>query len=498
MMQLLQTSSALLIRKLDRLFHQLDRLSIVSFMWAVATLFHQMVYIGEWAKRDVLGWLLSLSAAVLLWRPRSILLLMVLLTLDAVVGLRKMPFLDNHMFFQLCADLILLFSIGWQLMLQMRKGNLLQSLSEQKSREEIVDSFAPPVRMAIIILYFFSVFHKLNWGFFDPKYSHSVALLEETTALVHLPLNHWMKVTAIWATLLVETSIAVMLCLKRTRNAGILLGLAFHLMLSMNQKHIGFNSFSAMLYASFFLFTPRDFPDRLSDLLSNIYQRWADGKGKWIVWSGVVAAIVILSLCLLVVYNGNYRNVINIAGVAWGLVLGTIFISVIALYPTSQAKFVTLFRPRWSLQWIVPMLLLFNGFTCYLGLKTTSTFNMFTNLRTEGGETNHFFMSKRFKIAGYIDDLVEITNTNHPDLKRFENQRIITYYEFQRNARKQHQDYYAEYRRNGKPMRLEVKNGVSNDPAVLVSYPQWQYKIMGFKPIDFGPHNIHRHSKSAE
>ena len=170
----------------------------------------------------------------------------------------------------------------------------------------------------------------------------------------------------------------------------------------------------------------------------------------------------------------------------------------IASFSTIQATFVALFRPRWPLQWIVPLLLLFNGFTIYLGLKTTSAFAMFTNLRTEGGETNHFFISKRFKITGHLDDLVQITSTNHPDLKRFENKRIITYYELQRNAQKQYRDFFVEYYRNGNPTRLEVKNGVSNDPDVLVPHPWWQYKLMGFKPIDSGPHNIHRHNNTAE
>jgi hypothetical protein len=498
-MPLLQKPSALPTGKLHQLLQKLDRLSIFSFMWAVATLFHQMVYLRRWVSHDVVSWLLFLSAVAILWKTRSIGLLLFMLTVSAAVGLGKMPFIDNHIFFQLCADLILLLSIAWQLILQMRKGNLLQSFSGQKFREEIFDSFAPSARTALIILYFFAVFHKLNWGFFDPAYSHAVPLLEETTALVHLPLTHWMQVTAIWATLIVETCIAVMLCLKSTRNAGIIVGLAFHLMLSMNPKHVGFNSFAAMLYPLYFLFVSPDFPDRLSAMLSRIYQQWTNGKGKWIVWSGVVMTIVILSVCLLAGYRVSYGSMLNITGVAWGLFLSIIYISVTVLYPMSQAGFATLFRPRWPLQWMVPVLLLFNGMACYLGLKTTSTFNMFTNLRTEGGETNHFFMSKRVKIAGYVDDLVVITNTNHPDLKVFENKKIITYYELQRNAQKRHKNFFVEYRRNGKPMRLEVKNGMSNDPEVFVLHPWWQKKIMGFKPIDYGPHNIHRHDdKKAE
>jgi hypothetical protein len=48
----------------------------------------------------------------------------------------------------------------------------------------------------------------------------------------------------------------------------------------------------------------------------------------------------------------------------------------------------------------------------------------------------------------------------------------------------------VEYRRNGKPARLRVQNGVSNDPAVLVRQPAWVYKLVGFKPINYGPHIV--------
>jgi hypothetical protein len=124
----------------------------------------------------------------------------------------------------------------------------------------------------------------------------------------------------------------------------------------------------------------------------------------------------------------------------------------------------------------------------YLGLKTDYSFNLFTGLRTEGGKTNHLFMPQWFKIAGYQDDLVQILATNHPDLVRYgsdgtKNNFLLTYFDFQRIVRKKRKDFFVEYKRNGKPLRLEVKDYVYNDPEVLKPHSWVEDKFLGFKPI---------------
>ena len=56
---------------------------------------------------------------------------------------------------------------------------------------------------------------------------------------------------------------------------------------------------------------------------------------------------------------------------------------------------------------IFPVLVLFHGFSPYLGLRTVPAFSMYSNLRTEGGLTNHWFMpSRALRVAGFQEDLV--------------------------------------------------------------------------------------------
>lgn len=50
------------------------------------------------------------------------------------------------------------------------------------------------------------------------------------------------------------------------------------------------------------------------------------------------------------------------------------------------------------------------GMSPYLGLRTAGTFSMFSNLRTEGAESNHLLLSANpLKVWGYQEDIVEVT-----------------------------------------------------------------------------------------
>src|SRR6266704_2162953 len=67
---------------------------------------------------------------------------------------------------------------------------------------------------------------------------------------------------------------------------------------------------------------------------------------------------------------------------------------------------------RWTgvaLTWLIPLIALGNGVTPYLGLKTVANYSMFSNLRTEGGQTNHLLIpAGQFFLAEYQTDLVRV------------------------------------------------------------------------------------------
>ena len=198
-----------------------------------------------------------------------------------------------------------------------------------------------------------------------------------------------------------------------------------------------------MLYTIFFTFTPRDFPQKVSQLFNSVNNQWASGKVRRVIWLGSVAILILLLASCLAIYVGRGRNVITVLFVFWWLVITTVFLSVMVSYSIHHDQSFGIFKPRWAIQWLIPVILLFNGMNPYLGLKTDYSFNMFAGLQTEGGKTNHIFMPQRFKIASYQYDIVQILASNHrewlwtgkyvPKDKFF-----LTYFDFQNIVSKKH------------------------------------------------------------
>ncbi|HSH59473.1 MAG TPA: hypothetical protein VK988_07500, partial [Acidimicrobiales bacterium] len=58
------------------------------------------------------------------------------------------------------------------------------------------------------------------------------------------------------------------------------------------------------------------------------------------------------------------------------------------------------------------LLLVANSVSPYLGLKTESSFTMFSNLYTEQGSWNHLFIPEAIRMFPYQDQLVRITDSD--------------------------------------------------------------------------------------
>jgi hypothetical protein len=65
--------------------------------------------------------------------------------------------------------------------------------------------------------------------------------------------------------------------------------------------------------------------------------------------------------------------------------------------------------PTLRLLYVMPIALLLFGLTSHFGLRTAGNFSMFSNLRTEGPQSNHFFFGNNpLKFADYQEDVVRI------------------------------------------------------------------------------------------
>jgi hypothetical protein len=124
----------------------------------------------------------------------------------------------------------------------------------------------------------------------------------------------------------------------------------------------------------------------------------------------------------------------------------------------------TLFRSIRPSFMMVTVVLLFNGLCPYLGLKTQTSFSMFSNLRTEGNETNHLFIPAGSQPFGFQDDVVEITGTTAPSpLSDWAARReVVPWYEFRARA-SEHPEASVSYVRNGDLHEVAL---IGDDPEI--------------------------------
>jgi len=134
---------------------------------------------------------------------------------------------------------------------------------------------------------------------------------------------------------------------------------------------------------------------------------------------------------------------------------------------------------------IFPLLVLFHGFAPYLGLRTVPAFSMFSNLRTEGGLTNHWFMpSHALRVAGFQEDLVTVIRAEDAELLQFARRPRRTFYDFklriQRMAAAGKRDIAVSFRRGAEVRNLTAAEA---DRELMAPVPWWQRKWLKFRPV---------------
>lgn len=453
---------------------RLDRLAIFSHLWGIAGLTESARWM--WTGTAWSWLLLPASMALFAW-PRSLTCLVVW-ALSQVAFHAFAPHVPwNHGLFIALMNVAILASVAGAHLRARREGVPI-------SREAIVDQFAPALRLSLILLYGFACLHKLNWDYFNPESSCAGQVLTWlNTKYRILPTGQWMTTIGIWSSLVIEGTVPVLLCFRQTVRCGLLLGFAFHLVLS---QFGGLYGFAAAMYAVYYLFLPAGFTDDVGDRLAQVRSRLRLDRASTLAGPAVAVSILASGLLLHQIRGSSALGV----GLWWwnGWLLGV----VLCFAPQFVQAFRTTPRirlmPRWLPLWAIPALMVFNGIGPYLGLKTETSWAMYSNLRTEI-RPNHVFMPGWLKRVGYQDDLVEVLETSLPGLEAYRRDRLLlTFIEFQRICAAATGDFSATYRRNGLVHRVETRGGVSSD-RIATSSPGWPaYLLLMFRPVDMvGP-----------
>lgn len=447
-----------------------DRLEVFSHLWAIAGLTESARWMWDGTSWS---WVLLASSLALLARPRSVACLVVFALTQISFHALASHTPWNHGLFMTLMNVAIVASVARVYVRASRADVWI-------TREPIVDELAPALRLSLILLYGFAFLHKLNTDYFDPEFSCAGQVLTWlNTKYRVLSTGLWMTTVGIWSSLFIEGLVPILLCFRYTMRFGLVLGFAFHLLLS---QFGGLYGFAAVMYAVYYLFLPSSFTSDMAARLESIRQRLRlDGVHTPI--SPVIAAMILASGLLLHQFRGS--SALGVGLWWWNLwVLGVVgcfgreFVRALRTTPA-----VTLV-PRWLPLWGVPLLVIYNGLCPYLGLKTETSWSMYSNLRTEI-RPNHVFVPSWLKMAGYQDDLVEIVETSLPQLERYrQDGLLLTFVEFRRICSAASGDFSVTYKRSGLVRLLESARGVSNDP-VATSSPGWLTNtLLLFRPVD--------------
>ena len=431
--------------------------STFCVLWSLATLFH-LVAKDPWPA-PLLSTLLAAAALYLLHRPSEPHRLVLLAILQLCESWTTAPFISNHWLFTGLVNLTLL-----QAYVRLAWGGRTFAVEPGT----LYRTFAPIVRLELIILYFFAVFHKLNADFLNPQTSCAVHFY--AAQLQSLPFS-LAGAFPIYLTLAIESAIPLLLCWAPTRNAGILLGLLFHAAVGFNPISEFYN-FSSMIFALLFLFA-----SLRPDASWPIRRFWGPLRWEGMTFSNkslFVVGAVVVGVGLLAFLNDLVTAPTEIVLPLWGLYSAGLILLFVLLPKAPPARPAFSFRP-WPVL-LVPLLTGFNGCSPYLGLKTETAFAMYSNLRTEGGQSNHLLVPAVTQLFGFQRDLVEIKDSSSGFLASLAQRKLMLPFFEVRAVLQQHPNTSLTYERHADP---------SASPSAQLRQPiPWPLrKLLYFRPV---------------
>lgn len=376
-----------------------------ALLFALSLILHQLWWHGfEVLSPHFLVVLAALWAAI---RPTSVVRFVTMVAAEVLSVALDMPDVGSHTLLVFLSGACVLTYVGWTTLRTRRlpdPGTLFERI-------------APFLRVQLLVVYAAAAIAKMNTGFFDGEVSCAVALSGQVVWFAPgLIDGSWRVGPSMWGTVAIEVALPVLLAVPRTRLLGLIVGGAFHTILAL----AGNVPFSALALALYVAFLPTDTPSRLRAVGVGrpALGRWALRARRF--GASPAALFVAVGCWLAAAVIFSFEPVAGRALISNGtrLVLVLVMVAAGILLALSVARGGPRIYSPTSLRLGHPvfavgiLLLVANSLSPYLGLKTESSFTMFSNLQTEAGYWNHAFIPEAVRVFPYQDQLVRITDSN--------------------------------------------------------------------------------------
>lgn len=449
-------------------------MAVFAVLWATATLFH--VWVNPWSQGvqeepTVLGAghvTLSVAALVVLCRPRSQPALGALAVLGLVTAWMEAPVLGNHWLLAALVNLGLLLA-------------LIAGRCRGTGDVRLAARFVPVARWTLLAFYMFAAFAKLNHAFLSPEVSCAVRYGDQLLQSLYLG-N--LDPTGVWARLLpaavvaVEVAIPILLAVRRTRHFGVVVGLAYHSVIGLNTTHL-FADFCSVLAPLFILFLPPAFAVGVVDLARRNARPVKMARGLVVIAS----SIVLVALWSTPSAGGSDVRPDGLA-LAWIACDLAVLLLVLRFLRRPNLGPVTARaarQPSPALLLVVPALAVLNGLSPYLELKSGYGWNMYSNLDTVNGQTNHLLVPRTMALSKVQGDLVRIEATDDPGLGLYVTERYDIPFRQLRAYLSSRPGVSLVYQRAG---QRRIADPAANDPELVRPVPDWEQKVQPFRAVD--------------
>ena len=460
---------------------------LFALLYAVAVLLH-IVWPGVFQLGPPLApppWLLTglvLAAVAVIHRPASVYRLLSLAIVQLLDVAYHLPFVPNHW---LLTGILSGAILGAAVAVALRAGRPAVELGP------LYQTLTPSVRMSASVFYAFTFFHKLNADFLNPSTSCAVRFFEQNLApFASLGLSALPGVgpAVIWATLAAELFLAVGLAVPRWRQAACMLGVGFHMLLALDAPHIFYN-FSAVMFAVLWVCMP---PSRAAWIA-----RQPGGRFGRFHFLGGYALIVGLTWWFPA--EAGRVTAFGFSGLWFAFAITLLSRAGIlgrcnllrfaraarrSSAPPSPPAPVERFQGRRyaGVLLLLPALVLLNGLSPYLGLKTRTAWQMYSNLYLSPYDSNHYLIPHSLDVGGFLADSVQIVATSDPALRAAYVQTggRITWFELRRYVA-QPPDIQLAYVRADHPPK--AFGPAEEDVALKAPLGVWGAKLLIFRPL---------------
>lgn len=442
------------------------RQGVFGFVWGLGHFvdeFRQPVRPFEDPLQGILHILVFAFAASLMLRPSSTKRLAMLAGANIVVAATQMPQMPNHNMIYFMIDIAILASIA------------LADFSKKRELATWWNGVEPFLRTALLICYGSATFAKFNSAWFNPTVSCATTMPAKEFAFLPFDVP-W---TSFWFMPFLVAGAEVIVSItplnRKLRPYALPFAFVFHTMLSLTPVSNGLG-FTFVLLALLTLYLPED---ASTDLYNRGVRFQATIKKNGTLPVFAYGYVIIAASLAILSWFAVWPEAFSFIRYVPALFLLICFGSVISWFSFKYRKSEQV-RPavgaRNWLQILILIVVALNSLAPYLGVKTNATMTMFSNLKIEGGTTNHLIMP-RLPMQTMADDLVAVISSSNPAVRTFQETGLLyTWHELRRKMAET-PTASISYERNGERFDYEF----AQDNPELVTTDPVLHKLLGFR-----------------